>query len=424
MTTVASNQFGGGRFAAATSPHCDRRSPRDWLFMLGIVFFAFPLLAPAINETVIYPYIFLGVALLPSLRLTTGNFWAFVASASTLGLCSLFDPSASLRTAAFYVSCLFVCSLLKDDHYREILFKAACVHATVVIGQFLLLFLDIEIDFSAMLRAVYGPLLPGTGTHIDYNAFSQLDFYFPRVAGLNREPAFAAVLFLGFCAISLIERRFARALLFAIATVCSLSKIVIVLVPVYLMVALSTRMKARYSTIAIAGHLVLFITSQFVVLGAVSQFSDLIRDLAALDASFYHRFIGLLTVATEPDKFDLIGSSWQKLSRLGEFSDYEFVDFQRGFFDGSVIPKMLTDFGYLPVFIYAAVIALLARNWVCVLAVSFGGIFVNLLSVSPATVLTFVTLCGMGFRLPRAPDAIGQRKRAPRHDISKLAASR
>lgn len=389
------------------------RSLRDSLFALGILFFAFPLLAPAINDTVIYPYIFLGVALLPSLRLIPRHFCIFVAAASLLGVSCLFDLSASVRTVAFYVSCLFLCRLLNDDRYRELLFKAACVHAMIVIAQFALLFIDVEVDFSVILRAIYGPLLPGTGSHIDYNAFSQLDFYFPRVAGLNREPAFAAVLFLGLFAISLIERRFARSLLFAAATICTLSKIVVVLLPVYLMIVISTRIKGRQTVGAVAGHFALFVASQFLVLAAIGLFSELIRDLAALDASFYHRFIGLVTLATEPEKFNLLGSSWPSLSKLGELSDYEFVDFQRGFFDGSVVPKMITDFGYLSALVYAMTIAVLARNWVCVLAVSFGGIFVNLLSVSPATVLTFVTLCGLGYRVPPVANKAAVRRRRP-----------
>lgn len=388
------------------------RSLRDSLFALGILFFAFPLLAPAINDTVVYPYIFLGVALLPSLRLTPRHFCIFVAAASLLGVICLFDLSASARVVAFYVSCLFLCRLLNDDGYRELLFKAACVHAMIVIVQFTLLFIDVEIDFSVILRAIYGSLLPGTGSHIDYNAFSQLDFYFPRVAGLNREPAFAAVLFLGFCVISLIERHFARSLLFAAATICSLSKIVIVLLPVYLTIMISTRIIGRQTSGAVASRFALFIASQFLVLAAIGHYSEFIRELAALDASFYHRFIGLVTLATEPEKFNLLGSSWASLSKLGDLSDYEFVNFQRGFFDGSVVPKMITDFGYLSALVYAMTVAVLARNWVCVLAVSFGGIFVNLLSVSPATVLTFVMLCGLGYRIPpRATQAAVRRRR-------------
>lgn len=394
-------------------PKTARRSLRDSLFAVGILFFAFPLLAPAFNDTVIYPYILLGVGLLPSLRLTPRNFAIFVVAAMLLGVSCLFDLSASVRTVAFYVSCLFLCRLLDDDRYRELLFRAACLHAAIVIVQFTLLLVDIEVDFSTILRAIYGPLLPGTGSHIDYNAFSQFDFYFPRVAGLNREPAFAAVLFLGFCAISLIERRFARSMLFAAATICSLSKIVVVLLPVYLMVMVSARIKGRRTTGTFVGYFTLFIASQVLMLASVLLFSDLIRELAALDASFYHRFIGLVTLATEPERFNLLGSSWISLSKLGELSDYEFVDFQRGFFDGSVIPKMITDFGYLAALMYAITVAVIARNWVCVLAVSFGGIFVNLLSVSPATVLTFVALCGLGFRVsPRSVKAVVRQRRS------------
>lgn len=376
---------------------------------IAIIFFAFPLLAPAINETVIYPFLLAGLVVFACRRFQKIELSFLLLGTTLIASCVLQDPITGLRIISFYLSCVFFLYVASNRGRLNFLISAGTVHAAAVVLQFTLLLANIEIDFSSILRAIYGPLLPGTGTHIDYNAFSQFDFFFPRVAGINREPAFAAVLFMGLGFIAHQRGRKVSALLFLLATLFSLSKIVLVLIPCYALMVLSMRSPARRSILSIMGRFAIIIVSQLVFYAAVNAASETVSELAALDASFYHRFIGHLMVATDPAAFEMLGSSWEKLSSLPALSDYEFKDFRRGFFDGSVIAKALVDFGWLPALFYVSAISVVSRNWQSALALSIGGLFINLLSVSPATVVTFINLCGMTYLV-----AAGNALRAPR----------
>lgn len=377
-----------------TEHRADRANVFD---RLAIIFFTFPLLAPAVNETVIYPFLLAGLILFIGRRFRRTELSFVLLGAALLSPCAATDPITSLRLLSFYFSCIFFAYVAASPARLNFLISAGAVHAGIVALQFLLLLAGIEIDFSVVLRAIYGPLLPGTGTHIDYNAFSQLDIFFPRVAGINREPAFAAVLFLGLGVIAWQRRRPRVALLFAAATLFSLSKVIFALVPSYAMLLWSLRRPAGRSTTQVAGRFVVIVLSQVVFYLGTRALTPLVTDLSALDASFYHRFIGHLTVANDPGAFNFLQSSWERLSRSPDFADYEFRDFQRGFFDGSVVAKMLLDFGWLPVCFYAVALAVLTRNWQAAVAVSLGGLFINLLSVSPATVITFMNLCALSY---------------------------
>ncbi len=368
----------------------------DVLYRIAIVFFTFPLLAPAINDTVIYPFIFVGLALCAAQHFNSKELLLPAATVAVLGLCAIFDPLTSLRMASFYFACLFFVKVLSTPRLRKFMLSMGYLHAWVIIAQFTLLLAGIEIDFSKVLRVLYGPLLPGTGEHIDYNAFSQFDFFFPRVAGINREPAFAAVLYLAWLSLSIQDGKRWRSLIFLAAMLFSLSKIILALLPVYALVVLSLRAPATRTAWGRVGNFAVFVVSQLVIYAIIYAFQDAISGVADLDASFYHRFIGMLTVARSPHEFGLIGSSWSDLIKLPSIADYEFLNFRRGFFDGNLLPKLLVDFGWVALTIYVMLVVKFARNWINVLAVSYGGLFINLLSVSPATVATFILLLGMG----------------------------
>jgi hypothetical protein len=392
----------------------DRVAPLD---KLAIIFFTFPLLAPAINETVIYPFLLAGPVLFISRRLGPREVGFLGAGAALLAPCAVTDPITALRLLSFYFSCIFFAYVAASPTRLGFLVSAGTVHAAIVVLQFLLLSVGLEVDFSVVLRTVYGPLLPGTGSHIDYNAFSQLDIFFPRVAGINREPAFATVLFLGLGMIAWRQGRRKAALLCALATLFSLSKVLFALLPSYVLLWWSLHRPSNRSVPAMAGRLLVVVASQVAFYLVIHKLSPLVGDLAALDASFYHRFIGHMTVADDPSAFNLLTSSWERLSRLSEFADYEFKDFRRGFFDGSVVAKLLLDFGWLPTVFYALAVSVLSRNWQAALALSLGGLFINLLSVSPATVITFMNLCALTYLRPSSRRTL-QRRRAA---ISALA---
>lgn len=398
----------GTSVSEAIIPLQGARADRATLFdRLAIIFFTFPLLAPAINETVIYPFLLAGVILFIGRRFQVSELYFILLGAMLLVPCALTDPITALRLLAFYFSCIFFAYVAASPARLNFLITAGSVHAVAVVLQFLLLLVDIEIDFSVVLRAIYGPLLPDTGTHIDYNGFSQLGIFFPRVAGINREPAFAAVLFLGLGVIAWLRQRQRVALLLALATLFSLSKVIFALLPSYALLLWSLRRPAGRSPAAVAGRLAVIVFSQIIFYLCIQAFNPLMTALSALDASFYHRFIGHLTVANDPGAFNLLQSSWERLARAPDFADYEFRDFQRGFFDGSVVAKMLLDFGWVPLGFYAVALAVITRNWQAAMAVSFGGLFINLLSVSPATVITFMNLCALSYLsvTPRRPAA-------------------
>lgn len=365
-----------------------------------IIFFTFPLLAPAINETVIYPFVLAGLILFNCRRFRRTELTFMLLGAALLALCAVTDPLTSLRLLSFYFSCIFFAYVTASPVRLNFLITAGAVHAAIIVMQFLLLLFGIEVDFSVMLRAIYGPLLPGTGNHIDYNAFSQLDIFIPRVAGINREPAFAAVLFLGMGVIVWQRQQHKVVFLFALATLLSLSKVIFALLPAYALLFWSLRTPARYSVLAVVARTMVIILSQLIFYLFIEAQSPLFTEISVLDASFYHRFIGHLTVANAPGLFNILGSSWEHLTRMPDFVDYDFKDFQRGFFDGSVITKMLLDFGWLPTGFYIVAIAVLSRNWKAALALSFGGLFINLLSVSPSTVITFMNLCALSYLNP------------------------
>lgn len=388
-------------FASAVA-HTDRASLVD---RLAIIFFTFPLLAPAINETVIYPFLLVGLVLFVRRRFQLTELSFILVGATLLLPCAATDPITALRLLSFYFSCIFFAYVAASPARLDFLITAGAVHAGIITFQFLLVTAGIEIDFSVMLRAVYGTLLPGTGTHIDYNAFSQLGIFIPRVAGINREPAFAAVLFFGLGFIAWQRQRRQVALMCVLAMLLSLSKVVFALLPSYLLLLWSLRRPESRSASSIAGRLMAIVLSQVVFYLGIRALTPLVTDLSALDASFYHRFIGHLTVANDPGAFNLLQSSWDQLAHSPDFAQYEFRDFQRGFFDGSVVAKMLLDFGWFMVGLYAIAIACLTRNWQAALALSFGGLFINLLSVSPATVITFMNLCALSYlnRSPRRP---------------------
>jgi hypothetical protein len=88
---------------------------------------------------------------------------------------------------------------------------------------------------------------------------------------------------------------------------------------------------------------------------------------------------------------------------LPEFADYEFADNARAFLDGSVLPKILVDFGYAAVIGYILVLARFVRDPAAMLALCVTGLFINYLSVSPATVMTFALLSGAYFDRRPAP---------------------
>lgn len=405
---------------AQAAPTPGSRTGRVNLFdRLAIVFFTFPLLAPAINETVVYPFLLAGLVLFAGHRFGKLELRYVLVASVLIAPCVVGDPITCLRLLSFYLSCVFFAYVCASEARLNFMLAAGMVHAVIVCVQFALLWAGVELDFSVLLRAIYGPLLPGTGTHIDYNAFSQLDIFFPRVAGINREPAFAAVLFLGLGFIAMQRRRTGYAWLFLLATLFSLSKVVFALIPSYALLYWSLRRPEKAGGgWGVLSNVLIFIASQAVFYLGIYLFSEPVAGLAALDASFYHRIIGHLTVATDPGSFNILGSSWAEMSRQAAFADYEFKDFQRGFFDGSVVAKLLLDFGWVITLFYVVAVSALARNWQSVLALSIGGMFINLLSVSPATVITFMNLCALPYLLS-APLHRGTRPLIPSpHPVS------
>lgn len=310
------------------------------------------------------------------------------------GLLTLIDPVAAARTLAFCCGLCFLHVAMKDPRKRALILNLTAVHAWIVITQLALVMGGIEIDFSKLLRLVYGPLLPPTGIHIDYNAFSQIDLFIPRVAGLSREPAFASVLFLGMTFVAVRIKRYKLAILFTAATLCTLSKIVF---PLILALALSWFAKRGLSRRirSIAINFALVATIHLGVILAVAFFLEEVEVAMALDASFYHRFIGLYTFATQWDVIRWAGNSIDTISQADIFSTYEFLDDKRAFLDGSVISKIAVDFGYAALLLYFLLISILCARWPTIVATVVAGIFINLISVSPATILLFWLATGL-----------------------------
>lgn len=362
------------------------------LFVISAVFFAFPLLSPAIG-IVLYPFLLDGLGRVVRWR-TNGRtaIWLVLLIAPVLML-TIVDPVAVVRIIAFAFGLAFLHQCMRSDSRRRLLLTLAAVHAWVVILQLILVIAGIPLDFSAVFRAIYGGLLPPTGIHIDYNAFSQLDLFIPRVAGLSREPAFASVFFLGFTFVAWRSGHRKHIALFAAATLCTLSKIIFPLILALAIVACADTTRHRRWTTTCANALIISALHLVVILAVYFMLEE--AELAmALDASFYHRIIGLHTFATQWDNIPWIGNGMDLLSRANIFATYEFLDDKRAFLDGSVISKVAVDFGYAGLIVYVAIVSAVCTRWQAAVALSIGGMFINLLSVSPATILLFWLLSG------------------------------
>lgn len=368
-----------------------RQMAVDWIVKLCILFFSFPLISPAIDNIVIYPYIFLG-AYFFSLFYFSNLQWFFIACSSIVMVCcAAFDLIAVLRFISFILSCFFVVGVLGINRYRDFFYKIMIIHALIIISQFALVIFGVNIDFSIIFKSLYGDLLPSVGSHIDYNAFSQFGLYLPRVAGLNREPAYASILFLSVAYLLFLERKMIAASIMMVAVLVSLSKIVIVILPVLFIIYLCRNEKKGNGVVI---NVLSFCGVQIFIFSIIGLSYNYLIEVAQLDASFYHRFIGSLMVYRYPEQFSLFGESWSSMIKMPELSDYEFLLNQRAFFDGSVIPKFIVDYGWIPLFLFVFCVALVSRRWFNSAAIAMAGIFLNLISVSPATVLLFVVLCG------------------------------
>lgn len=364
------------------------------LFVISALFFTFPLLSPAVGM-VLYPFLLLGIRDAVDWRIPRARAPAIVGVLAVgTGLLALVDPVSAARTIAFCCGLCFLHVAMRDPVKRDFLLRLTKYHAWIAIAQLLLVTSGIELDFSKVLRAIYGPLLPPTGIHIDYNAFSQIDLFIPRVAGLSREPAFASVLFVGMTFVALRVERPRLAALFMLATLCTLSKIAFPLI-LALAFAWLVRPGSPRTVRSTVKNLLVLILVHVLMITAVSYFVEEVELAMALDASFYHRFIGLHTFATQWDVIHWMGNSIDDLSRADIFATYEFLDDRRAFLDGSVVSKLAADFGYAALLLYVLLVAVICPRWTAVIAVSLGGIFINLISVSPATILFFWLSTGL-----------------------------
>ncbi len=394
-------------------------------FVVSSVFFMFPLLSPALGGVVVYPFLFYALAHGLRQRLRLASVPLVPAAALAALAVGLIDPVGTFRFAAFGLALLFLGLCARDARRFEFLLGLGAIHAVVVVVQLALVTAGFEIDFSEIFRGLYGGLLPATGQHIDYNAFSQFDIYVPRVAGLSREPAFASVLFTGLAFVAARLGRWRLFMLFALACLCTLSKIVFPLLAALALAWPADGRERRASAAAVAGHLALFAAVHLALIYAVRLNLDAVRLAMELDASFYHRLIGLHTFATQWDELSVLGNSIDRISQASIFQDYEFLADRRAFLDGSVVSKLAVDFGYLGLAAYAVAAACLARSWRHVLAIAVGGLFING-KVSPATVLLSWLLAGMHWRLPAllgvAPLPAGRLPRAARRSRRHLPA--
>lgn len=372
------------------------------LFLISAVFFAFPLLSPAVGM-VLYPFLLQGLVWAARARIPLSSIQQSVVVTTALSLLIVVDATGFVRLCAFFLGFIFFHFSANEPRHLGVLLKLMSMHAWITIGQLLLVMAGVPLDFSEIFRALYGSLLPPTGIHIDYNAFSQFDFFIPRVAGLSREPAFASLLFLSFTAIALRLRHWRLVLLFATALLCTLSKVVF---PLLVALALSWPTDTRRrqpAALRVLINLATFTGFHLLLVYLVLQNLELIEFAMALDASFYHRFIGLHTLATQWDVLAWFGNSIDRVSTAPIFASYEFLDDRRAFLDGSVVSKLVIDFGYFGVAVYALVVSLLSKHWRTTLGLGLGGLFINFLSVSPATLVVFWLLCGKHDRLAALP---------------------
>lgn len=381
-----------------TGALCGSRRNSDAVESIGykfcLFFFVFPIFSPALGGTVVYPFVLYGFYLFFRTRWTRNNLLLlFVSFELGLAYC-LVDMAGAIRLIAFVFGCYFVRHTLLDKSRSDLMMRYATWHAVIVLIQFLLVLVDVPIDFSQIVGSIYGGLLPPTGINIDYNAFSQFDLFLPRVAGLNREPAFACILFLGLLSVALSKRRLALTALMVLAVFCTLSKIAFPLVLALLITCLPWGKERPRRFIGFAGKLLVFALINVGLLISVKSNVELIETAMLLDASFYHRFIGLHTISEEFSAFSVIGNSRDVVSAAPIFADYEFRDEKRAFLDGNVIAKLLVDFGYIAAALYWLAVGLIAASVPAAAALAIAGVFTNILSLAPATVLLFVLLCG------------------------------
>lgn len=370
-------------------------------FVVAAVFFMFPLLSPALGGVVVYPFLLYGLWQGLRRRLALAAVPTLLAVAVATLVAGLVDAVGVLRLVAFALGVAFLHLCAGDPRRMRLLLALGAVHAAVVIVQLVLVTAGFEVDFSELFRRFYGDLLPATGMHIDYNAFSQFDLFVPRVAGLSREPAFASVLFIGLAFVAARTGRWRLLLLFTAALLCTLSKVAF---PLLLALGLAWsaagtgRRSGLWNLASAAGRLAAFVGVHLALVYAVYLNLDAVELAMGLDASFYHRFIGLHTFATQWDELALLGNSYDRLAASSAFQDYEFLADRRAFLDGSVVSKLVVDFGYFSLAAYAVAVAGLSRSWWHAVSLALGGMFINLLSVSPATVLLFWLLSGMYLR--------------------------
>lgn len=364
-------------------------------YRVCLFFFVFPLFAPALGGTVVYPFVLYGGYLLWQRRMNLGEFRVLATGLVLTAVYALVDAATALRMLAFIFGGLFLLHTLADPARRALMLRMAVWHGLIVLLQFVLVVSGIGLDFSELFRAVYGPLLPPTGIHIDYNAFSQWDIFLPRVAGLNREPAYGCVLFLGFLALAVQARRWRQAAVLAAAIVCTLSKIVFpLLLALGIAWALGRRSPGRGPG-PFLGKLLAFSAINLLLIVLVKANIELVESAMQLDASYFHRFVGLYTLAERFDALLALGNSQGGVGAAAIFADYEFLNDRRAFLDGSVLSKLAVDLGYVAAALYALVLAWFAANWAASIALAIAGLFINFLSVAPATILLFIVLAGM-----------------------------
>ena len=312
------------------------------------------------------------------------------------------SPSSTIRLLAFIFGCSFLIYTLQDAKRRLLMLRFGAAHAAIVLFQLTLVLLGVELDFSLLLRSVYGELLPPTGIHIDYNAFSQFDIFLPRVAGLNREPAFGCILFLCLCIVGIQARRRALTVLLGAATLATLSKVLFPILAAFVLGRLlstkasSTPPSMRYITKAGA-----FLVLNMIVLAGVKLNIELVEAAMVLDASFFHRIVGFYALAEQAGDFRLVGGSQDLISAAHIYSDYEFRNEPRAFLDGSVVSKVVVDFGSIAAGVLSLAVAWFATSWAAAAALAVAGLFINFLSLSPATILLFVLLCFASARAKR-----------------------
>lgn len=372
-------------------------------YRVCLFFFVFPLFAPALGGTVVYPFVLYGGYLLWRRRMDLSEFRVLAAGALLIAVYALVDAATAFRMLAFIFGGMFLLHTLADERRRALMLRMAAWHVVVVLLQFLLVIAGVGLDFSELFRSVYGPLLPPTGIHIDYNAFSQWDVFLPRVAGLNREPAYGCVLFLGFMTLALQAHRWRLATLLAAAVVCTLSKIVF---PLLLALGVAWILGKRAQgpgVFAFVGKLLAFSAINLLLILFVKANIELVESAMQLDASYFHRFAGLYTLAERFDSLLALGNSQSSVGAAAIFADYEFLNDRRAFLDGSVLSKLAVDLGYVAAALYALVLAWCANNWAAGIALAIAGVFINFLSVAPATILLFVVLAGMARPRPGPP---------------------